>query len=490
MGRLGIQWHIMACLTAFVAVLMLLLWLFQVVLLDSFYQAIKTRTIQKTAQAIARNIDQSDIERQLDSLTRQPDIYIRILDREGEPVYNSLSGPMSMVHGMSREEAMGLFQAAEENGGMVLELFRQDFPDPFSGPFGEPELDRIHREKRMKEGKRTTLVVCAQLVESRDRGTLMILLSSALSPLNTTVETLKVQFFCIALLLLLLSAGIAFLLSRHIGRPLVGLSRSAHALASGDYGVTFAGGGYREAQELSATLSYAASELSKVEKLRQELIANVSHDLRTPLTMIAGYGEMMRDIPGENTPENVQIIIDETRRLTGLVNDMLDLGKLQAGAQTLSAAPLSLTALVREVLLRYQQLIERDGYRILFSPDREAMVSGDAGKLSQVVYNLINNAVNHTGADKTVVVEQEIGQGWVTLSVRDSGPGVSPEELPYVWDRYYRADKAHKRAAIGTGLGLSIVRGVVELHHGRYGAESVPGEGSRFWFALEVLGEE
>lgn len=490
LGRLGIQWHLMACLTAFVAVLMLLLWLFQVVLLDNFYQAIKTRTIQRTAQGIARSIDQSDLSDRLDSLTRQPDIYVRILDREGETVYKSRSGPMSMVHDMGKEEAMGFFTAAQENGGMVLELFQQDFPNPFAGPFGEPDFEKERREKPMRERKHTTLVVCAQLVESRERGTLMILLSSALSPLNTTTETLKVQFLCIAAILLLLSAGIAFLLSRHIGRPLAGLSRSARVLAEGRYDITFEGGGYREALELSAALTYAAAELSKVEKLRQELIANVSHDLRTPLTLIAGYGEMMRDIPGENTPENVQIIIDEAQRLTGLVNDMLDLGKLQAGAQTLSAAPLSLTAMVREELLRYQRLVEREGYTIAFSPGEEAIVEGDRSKLSQVVYNLIGNAVNHTGADKKVLVEQEVREGWVTLSVLDSGPGIPPEELPYVWDRYYKADKAHKRAAIGTGLGLSIVRGVVELHHGRCGAESAPGQGSRFWFSLPCQEEE
>lgn len=484
--KLGIQWHIMACFAAIVAVLMLLLWLFQVVLLDRFYQTVKTYSIRRTAQKIAQNIDESDLDRQLDELTRQPDIYLRILDREGNSVYQSSPGPMSLIHNMGIGETESVFRAAEENGGTVLKMFRQDFPEPFQGrAFGiDREGKYIHRVRF------TTLVIYAQLVETRERGTLMILLSTGLTPLGTTTETLKTQFVCIAVILMLLSAGIALLLSRIIGDPLVSLSRSARVLATGKYDVDFSGGGYREVRELSDTLSYAAAGLSRVEELRQDIIANVSHDLRTPLTMIAGYGEMMRDIPGENTPENVQIIIDEAQRLTRLVNDMLDLGKLQAGAQTLTAEPVSLTGLVREVLLRYQRLVERDGYSITFLTEEEAMVEGDRGKLSQVVYNLINNAVNYTGPDKAVTVEQQVSAGWVTLSVRDSGPGISPDDLPYVWDRYYKIDKAHRRAAVGTGLGLSIVRGVMDLHRGRYGVESEPGRGSRFWVSLPLLPEE
>ena len=247
LGQLSLRWQVMACLTAFVAVLMLLLWLFQVVLLDNFYEAIKTQTIKKTAQAIARNIDQQDISDKLDRLTRQPDIYVRIFDRQGETVYKSLSGPMSMVHDMDREEALGFFQTAEENGGAVLELFRQDFPNPFADSAPKEDF-RGDRGRWKKEGKHTTLVVCAQLVESKEQGTLLILLSSALTPLNTTSETLKVQFLCIAAILLLLSAVIAFFLSRRIASPLVSLSRSARVLATGQYDVTFEGGGYREVQ--------------------------------------------------------------------------------------------------------------------------------------------------------------------------------------------------------------------------------------------------
>ena len=155
-GRLGIQWHIMAWLTLFVAVLMLLLWLFQVVLLDWFYQAIKTHDIREIARAIAQDIDDDDLSRRLEGLRRQPDLYLRILDREGNSVYQSRPGPQSMIHDLDREEIASFFQQAEKNGGMALRQFRQQLPAPFQrhpdgpGRWSKPE-------------NTATLLVCAYL---------------------------------------------------------------------------------------------------------------------------------------------------------------------------------------------------------------------------------------------------------------------------------------------------------------------------------------
>ncbi len=226
-----------------------------------------------------------------------------------------------------------------------------------------------------------------------------------------------------------------------------------------------------------------------MEGLRRELIANISHDLRTPLTMITGYGEVMRDLPGENTPENVQTIIEESRRLTALVNDMLDLSKLQSGMQTLHKAPFSLTRSICGILRRYAKLTEQDGYHIDFLYDEDATVDADEMKLSQVVYNLINNAVAYTGEDKKVTVRQVLSPASVRIEVEDTGEGIAPEDLPYIWDRYYRVDKIHKRAQIGTGLGLSIVKTILDLHRARYGVTSEKGRGSTFWFELDIAAD-
>ena len=217
------------------------------------------------------------------------------------------------------------------------------------------------------------------------------------------------------------------------------------------------------------------------------MIANISHDLRTPLTMIKGYGEVMRDLPGENTPENMQVIIDETTRLSDLVNDLMDLSRIQAGACTSSNEVFNLTVAVREVLQRYDTLIKHRGYHLEFVDEGEFFVNADRGMILQVLYNLINNAINYTGNDRLVTVRQHVSDGHVRISVTDTGDGIPQDQLPLIWDRYYKVDKVHRRAMIGTGLGLSIVKSILELHRAKYGVSSTIGVGSTFWFELPIL---
>ena len=304
--------------------------------------------------------------------------------------------------------------------------------------------------------------------------------------LNSTVDTLLVQLVCITLILAPLGVFFAAFLPGRIARPLAEMNEAAKLLARGDYSIRFAPQGAREVSELAGTLNYAAGELSKADALRRELLANVSHDLRTPLTMIKGYAEVMRDLPGENTPENVQIIIDEAGRLNDLVNDLLDLSRLEAGVLVLTKERFSLTESVREILGRYDKLAD---FSFPFQAEEEAYVVADRLKISQVVYNLVNNAVNYAGEDKTVSLRQELRQGRVRVSVTDQGEGIPPDKLQDIWDRYYKVDREHRRAQVGTGLGLSIVKNVLDLHGGAYGVISQLGQGSTFWFELETAPE-
>ena len=239
---------------------------------------------------------------------------------------------------------------------------------------------------------------------------------------------------------------------------------------------------------MAKTLNYAVGEIAKTEKLQRELIANVSHDLRTPLTLITGYAEMMRDLPGENSPENCQYIIDETKRLTTLVNDMLGFSKYSSGCQTPDLKVFDLTECVRSTIDRYGELVRRYGYIIKFDADENVEVLADEGMILQVIYNLLNNAINYTGADKTVRIEQSLlSANTVRISVTDTGEGIAKEDIEKIWDRYYTEEKTHKRAIVGCGIGLSIVSKLLRLHSASYGVESAEGKGTTFWFDLQVI---
>ena len=197
----------------------------------------------------------------------------------------------------------------------------------------------------------------------------------------------------------------------------------------------------------------------------------------------------MRDIPGENSPENVQVIIDEATRLTTLVNDLLDLSKLQSGVSEICKEEFDITQNIIAILKRFSKLTEQDGYVIRFEYRDDAIVFADEYKIYQVIYNLIINAINYAGDDKTVIVRQIVHGNVVRIEVEDHGNGIAKEELDNIWDRYYKVDKNHKRAVQGTGLGLSIVQNILELHDTKYGVHSVLGKGSTFWFELKAFDE-
>lgn len=309
-------------------------------------------------------------------------------------------------------------------------------------------------------------------------------------PMTATVKTANTLLLYTGVVVIFTTLLFAFILALWITKPIEKINESAKKLAKSDYTATFSARGYKEIDELSNTLNRASKELSKVDTLQKELIANISHDLRTPITLIAGYAEAMRDLPSEMNEENLTVIIDESNRMKALVNDVLDISKIKEGVLPLCLQELSLTDAILEELTRYNNLRKKDGFVIRFLYDQNVWVFADKTRITQVVYNLVNNAINYCGNDKTVTVTQRILENRVRISVIDTGGGIAPEHLPLIWDRYYKVDKSHKRATVGSGLGLSIVKEIVAQHKGSCGVGSVLGKGSTFWFELEILKQE
>jgi len=314
-----------------------------------------------------------------------------------------------------------------------------------------------------------------------------------LAPLYPTSSTIRIllnimtTIFAFSIVLVLI---LALYLSQRISKPIKDITKSAEKLAKGDYSVKFDGGGhYSEITELADTLTVAGNEMEKTEMYQKDLIANVSHDIRTPLTMIKSYAEMIHDLSGDDPVkrnEHLEIIMDETDRLNKLVNDMLDLSRMQSNRVRLEKKVFDLSLTAKDVLAAYDILEEKEGYHIVFHNTDKALVDADEGKIAQVMNNLMTNAVKYCGEDKVILVSLTKNKKSVRFDVTDHGQGIAEDELPHVWDKYYKSSTHHVRETTGTGLGLSIVKEILRLHRAEYGVTSKVGKGSTFWFSLPL----
>ena len=220
--------------------------------------------------------------------------------------------------------------------------------------------------------------------------------------------------------------------------------------------------------------------------MRANLLRAVSHDLRTPLTMVKAYAEMVRDLSGDNPvkrAEHLQVIIEETDRLTLLVNDILDLSKLENGKLSLNRSEFDIEQKLTDIIERYRGLSGVSGYTFVLETDGSTRVNCDAGKIEQVICNLINNAMNYSVESKRILVKQERVSDGIRISVCDEGQGMDQETVSKIFDKYYRSEN-YKREVVGTGLGLSIVKAILRLHDYAFGVDSTLGIGSTFWFEI------
>lgn len=486
--EISLKWKLFASFALFTGLTLLLLWVFQVVLLDSFYKTIKTWEVKSSARVIEQNLNlpQDELQTLVTRLSQNKDMCITVYDtKEAAKLADSDVLIGCMIHKIIPYERYRLYRTAVENGGEYLHLYQQHFFRDDSYESRDYAGDVPLRDSGLYDS-----LLYIRMTQNEEGHSVALILNVAITPIDSTVQTLQTQLLIVSSILLLLSALIAFLLSRSIARPIDRLNKSAKSLATGHYDTVFEAGGYREINELAQSLTQAQSELSRVDEYRRELIANVSHDMRTPLTLICGYAEAMRDFPPENNQENLDIILSEAKRLTDLVNDMLEQTKYEDGLMHAQSERFDLSATMDEIVRRYRGFTENDGYRISASIDRNLMVYADPVKISQAICNLINNALHYCGDNREIEISARRCGEKARVCVRDHGPGIPADRLPFIWDRYYKVDTDHQRSSRGSGLGLSIVKKIMQLHKAPFGVDSREGKGSTFWFELELAEKE
>ena len=465
--QFSIHWHIFFCFIVFSAFLLVFLYFTQDAFWDSIYSLYVRHSLKSQSTLIAENIDDSDFNSYISHITNEHSFSVILTDQEGNTLKQYYSLQKLPVE-INRLLLKDFWKKVDQNGEPYfteLSIVSSD-----NGPF-----------YRIDDGENALAIdiICVRTVTRSSGEPVMIFLFSPAKAPKPVRNFLKATYVSVSFILLILSFPVAFWFSKGIALPIQKITADAIRISSGDYSIRFEPSNFSEIAQLTDTLNYTMEHLSKTEKLRQELVANVSHDLRTPLTMLRGYAEMIRDIPGENNPENVQIIIDEADRLSDLVNNVLDLSKLKSGTLEMHPVTYCLTDQISSLVNGFQKL-SNDKSQVTFCPDEKVYITADDTFIFRSVYNLVSNAVIHSEKDVHITVRQTVSQGLVRIFVEDNGPGIKPELLDGIWDRY------RKGSGSGTGLGLAITKAAVEQNGGTVGAESVLGEGSAFWIELPV----
>ena len=450
--------------------LLVVIWLLQVVFLQYYYIGAMAKETLGNARQLVRLYKEDKLDEEtVRNNAYKNNLSIVITDKNGNVI--------------SASDAMGVM---DPSSVMRLNMYGQSIGN-LKEAIAKSAQGEVYYRLENDETKSKVLFYAAFTQEGVEPGGSYIYVMSQIEPIDSVISVMQGQFIIITIISLAVALAFAYLIALKFSRPVEQLTESARELALGNMDVTFkTDEAFGEIAELSSALNYAASEIIKSNQFRRELMANVSHDLRTPLTMIKMYAEMIRDISGDNKEKrekNLKIIIDETDRLSLLVNDILDLSKIEA-SQSLELENFDICQMIQNILERFSVMTQQ-GYTFLVDAPEFLMVRGDVSRIQQVIYNLLGNAINYTGADKKVTIRVTQREKTAKVEIIDTGSGIPQEELANVWDRYYRA-KTHVRSKIGTGLGLSIVKSILIAHNADFGIESTLGVGSDFWFELKI----
>ena len=445
---------------------MLFLWTLQISFIGPYYERNRTQLTMSVVSSIERQLGRDDIynaERSISKLLAQENMCGAVYNETGSRIIVSADlGSTCHINTLSTK-------AIQEYIKMTQRSNTSDFAIRFNSDVLNQGMFFYGRSFN---------------VSGSDLN-YTIFVNTPIELLDSTVYVLKRQFGLVAMVVFSIATFVTFALSRRLSQPIVNITTLAKRLGEGDLDVAFDESEYLEISALSTTLNYATQEFRKTDELRRDLVANVSHDIKTPLTMIKAYAEMIQDISGNN-PEmrdkHLKVIVDETNHLERLVNDMLTLSKYESNVFEIKVSSFNL----REHVLATVSLFQMQDLHFDVKINPHLYVVADEIKMGQVLYNFINNATRYVGDDNLIAIHAGVFGKEVEISVIDHGPGIRAEVIEHIWDRYYKIDKNYTRQGGSSGLGLSIVRAICEATKSPFGVTSVEGEGARFYYRLAL----
>ncbi len=464
----------------FSAVIFLVLWLLQTVFLQGFYNDMAIRGAEKAAEKMAEHSLNADFYDVIDETATENSLLVFVTDAEGNILYSAdeyknLYGSSSQTKQQNGNPYLSSDKVLNWEKGALRNL-------PYSY---EPLIAKLKETGSNSVGFVTednTAYVAGNVLGNGN----ILYVSMPLGTVGGTVRILRLQLVWVSVLSLILGFAIAWAISRRFERPIEKIADSAREIAGGNFHSELPKGFCKELDELSDTLGETALSLEKAQNAQREFLANVSHDLRTPLTMIKGYAEMVKEISWSDEKKrekDLDVIIREADRLTALVNEILDFSAMQSDSAPQEYGIIDLSRAVRDVVGQFAPFCEQNGFVIEAEIMDGITVSADEVQIKRVVYNFIDNAVNHTDESKKINVSLTAVDGSARFEVTDYGRGITDEELPYIWDRYYTA-RNRKNKTVVSGLGLSIAKEILTAHGAKFGVDNR--NKCAFWFELQI----
>lgn len=463
LDRKGLQYRLYTMFVIFAVIIVALTGIIQIIGVRRQARQDTLDSLEKTARNISATYGTSAFRNAIRSVIYQGEYRVRVMRENGEMLIDTsdlsvyLTWPEIEI---SMDEVTGLL-------------------DHSQGSFYLTREDSLG----------VKWIVYGQMVASWDDVREILLITKSI---QGEIQKIRQQIFLLVIVAgvsLLVSFLLSWYLAKSYLKPIREITDCAELLAKEQYDIEFPSSGYTEIATLSDTLKLAADSMVNYEKNRRDMIANVSHDMRTPLTIIKAYAEMIRTISGDNPEKRKQhldVIISQSDNLSEFVNQTLELSQLQSRTLELEREVFSMSDLIRSVC-EHLRAIDQGKHKFRLFLDSDTTVWADPGRVEQIVQNLVNNSLKYGGAVIDLKVHRI--QEMVRLEIVDYGEGIPKEKLPYIWTKYYRANPYGKENG-NAGVGLSIVKEIADMHGIAYGVDSDVNQGARFWFDFPYTGEE
>ena len=444
----------------------LLFWMVLHFSVKNKYQEQTENDLKMAAQSIWDMYGDADFEANIALLAKSNDYFVQIVSENSMQVVFSVNNQGEKTAPQQADIAdETMFERLNDSDG-ICQYYVED---------------QVHASRWAVQA-----VVLANLNGSRQ----VLVVSRSQANMDALMKLLTSRYLLVTVTVLILALILSVCLAEYFARPFRHLNKSALQMAAGDYETEFMRDGPLEARQLADTLELAEQEFNKTEALRRDFVANVSHDMKTPLTVIRMYAEMLEAFSGEipeKREEHVRMILDETDRLTNFISDTLDLAKLQSGTMEMHPSVFAIQDVAEEVLSSV--CANKPEFQFKMDCPESMLVYADRKLIYRVIYNFASNAVKFSGERQEARILIRRYQGSVRVEVIDYGIGIEKDKLPYIWNRFYQA-KPNDRQKSGMGVGLNIASEILRLHHAPFGAESTPNEGTCFWFMLEACEDE